>query len=68
MTIVPMATTVAGDDPDKAANSISKNACYRKPSEKCPTTAIEKRIILLATPPVDMNEDARIKNGMANSV
>ena len=69
ITIVPIATTVAGDDPDKAANSMqAKTPAIASPPGKCPTTAIEKRIILLATPTVDMNDDARIKNGIANSV
>ena len=60
---------MAGDDPDKAANSIhAKTPAIASPPGKCPTIAMEKRIILFATPPVDINDDARIKNGIANRV
>ena len=69
MTIVPMATTVAGEEPDKAANSIQANTpAIANPPGKCPTMAIENLIILCATPPVDMKDDARIKNGIASRV
>ena len=39
-----------------------------KPPRKWPTMAIEKRMIRLATPPVDIKLEARIKNGIANKV
>ena len=69
MTIDPMATTVAGEDPDKAAKSIqAKTPAIASPPGKCPTSAMENRMIRCATPPVDMNDDANMKNGIANSV
>ena len=69
MTMVPIATTVAGEDPDKAANNMqAKTPAIAKPPGKCPTQAIENRMMRCATPPVVMKEDARIKNGMASSV
>ena len=69
MTMEPMATTVAGDDPERAANIIQANTpAMAKPPEKWPTIAIEKRIILLATPPVDIKVEARMKNGIASNV
>ena len=69
ITIEPMATTVAGDDPERAANIMQANTpAIAKPPEKCPTIAIEKRMILLATPPVDIKVEARIKNGIASNV
>jgi hypothetical protein len=65
----PIATTVAGDEPDKAANNIqAKTPAIAKPPGKWPTIAIENLIIRFATPPVDMKEDAKIKNGMASRV
>ncbi len=69
ITTEPIATTVAGEDPDKAANSIQATTpAIAIPPCKCPTNAMENRMIRVATPPVDMNEDARIKNGIASSV
>ena len=65
----PMATTVAGDEPLKAAKSIqAKTPAIARPPGKCPTNAMENRMIRRATPPVDMNDDARIKNGIASKV
>ena len=67
--MVPIATTVAGYDPDKAAKSMqAKTPAMARPPGKCPTIAIENLIIRFATPPVDMNDDAKIKNGMASRV
>ena len=67
--IVPMATTVAGEEPDKAANSMqAKTEDMARPPRKCPTAAIAKRINRFATPPVDIYAEARIKNGMASNV
>ena len=64
-----MATTVAGDDPDKAANSIQANTpAIANPPGKCPTQAIENRMIRRATPPVVMKDEARMKNGIASRV
>ena len=69
ITIDPTATTVAGDDPDRAANNIqAKTPAIAKPPRTCPMIAIANSMIRRATPPVDINEDARIKNGIANSV
>ena len=69
MTIEPMATTVAGDEPESAAKSMqAKTPAIARPPWKWPTSAIEKRMIRFATPPVDMKLDARMKNGIASSV
>ena len=69
ITMVPMATTVAGDEPDSAAKIIqAKTPEIANPPRKCPTQAIEKRMIRFATPPVDMKLEARMKNGIASSV
>jgi len=69
MTIEPIATTVAGDDPDSAANSMQANTpAMARPPRRWPTTAIAKRMMRLATPPVDMKAEDRTKNGMASSV
>ena len=64
-----MATTVAGLDPDSAANIMqAKTPAIARPPGKCPTMAMEKRMIRWATPPVDMKIEARIKNGIASNV
>src|SRR6056297_3524948 len=64
-----MATTVAGEDPESAAKSIqAKTPAMAKPPGRWPTQAIEKRMILWATPPVVMKLDARIKKGIAKRV
>ena len=69
MTMVPMATTVAGDDPESAAKSMqAKTPAIARPPRKWPTQAMAKRMIRCATPPVDMKADARMKNGIASSV
>ena len=68
-TIVPIATTVAGEDPDRAAKSMqAKTPAMARPPGKCPTQATENRMIRRATPPVVMKADARMKNGIASSV
>ena len=65
----PIATTVAGLEPDTAANNIHANTdAIAKPPRKWPTAAIANRTIRLATPPVDMRLPANTKNGMAMSV
>ncbi|CSA16783.1 Uncharacterised protein [Vibrio cholerae] len=69
ITILPMATTVAGDEPESAANIMhATTEAIAKPPRNQPTIAIAKRMIRLATPPVDINVEARIKNGIANKV
>ena len=69
ITIEPMATTVAGDDPETAANSMHAiTEAIARPPLKWPTQATAKRIRRLATPPVDRNAEDRMKNGMARSV
>ena len=67
--MVPMATTVAGDEPLSAAKIMQASTpAIARPHRKCPTSAIENRMIRWATPPVDMKDDARMKNGIARSV
>jgi hypothetical protein len=39
-----------------------------RPPRKWPTVAIAKRMMRLATPPVDMKAEARMKKGMASRV
>ena len=69
MAIVPTAITVAGDDPERAANIMqAKTDAIASPPRMCPTTEMEKRIIRRATPPVAINVDARMKKGIARSV
>ncbi len=69
MAMVPIATTVAGDEPDSAANSMQASTdAIASPPRKCPTAAMAKRMMRRATPPVDMNDEARMKNGIASSV
>ena len=69
MTMVPMATTVAGEEPDSAANIMQANTdAIARPPLKWPTTAMAKRMMRRATPPVDMKVDARMKNGIASRV
>ena len=65
----PIATTVAGDEPDRAANIIQANTpAMAKPPWKWPTQAMEKRMIRWATPPVDIKLEAKIKKGIASKV
>ena len=69
ITMDPMATTVAGDEPESAANSMqAKTPAIASPPGKWPTQAMAKRMIRRATPPVDMKDEARMKKGMARSV
>src|SRR6056297_4042783 len=69
ITIVPMATTVAGDEPDSAAKSMQANTpAIASPPCRCPTQAMEKRMMRCATPPVVMKLEARTKNGIASRV
>ena len=46
----------------------ARTEAIARPPLKCPTDAIAKRIRRLATPPVDIKLEARIKNGIANNV
>ena len=51
-----MATTVAGEDPDKAANNMqAKTPAIASPPRKDPTVATENRMMRAATPPVTGN-------------
>ena len=69
ITMEPIATTVAGEEPDNAANIIhAKTPAIANPPGTCPTRATEKRMMRRATPPVDIKLDAKIKNGMASRV
>ena len=69
MTILPMAATVAGEDPDTAANNMhAKTDAMAMPPLICPTQSMAKRISLLATPPVERNVADKIKKGIASSV
>ena len=65
----PMATTVAGEEPESAANIMQASTpAIASPPCKCPTQAMAKRMIRFATPPVDMKVEARMKKGIARSV
>ena len=56
ITIEPMATTVAGDEPETAANSMQASTeAIARPPRRWPTVAMAKRISRLATPPVVRN-------------
>src|SRR5574343_1948567 len=64
--MAPMATTVAGDEPDTAANSAQASTPARpRPPYQCPTIAVAKLIIRLATSPWVRKLPARMKNGIA---
>ncbi len=64
--IEPMATTVAGEEPDTAANSAQANTAARpRPPDQCPTIDVAKRIMRRATPPCVRKLPARMKNGIA---
>ena len=61
--------STSGISDDSAANSIqAKTPAMASPPGKCPTSAMEKRMMRRATPPVDMKLEARMKKGMAKSV
>ena len=70
MTIEPMATTVAGDEPETAANSMQASTeAIARPPRRWPTQAMAKRIM----PPRHAaggqeRAEARMKNGIASSV
>ncbi len=66
--IEPTATTVAGDEPETAANSAqaSTDAIARPPRSR-PVSAIAKSMSRRATPPLVRNVPATMKNGTASS-
>ena len=69
ITIEPIATTVAGELPETAANSMQASTlAIASPPRRWPTQASAKRMIRLATPPVERNVEDRMKNGIASSV
>ena len=60
--MVPIATTVEGDEPDSAANSMQASTeAMASPPRSEPTVAMAKRMMRCATPPVDMKAAARMK-------
>src|SRR4051812_13490111 len=64
--IEPMATTVAGLDPDTAANKAHAMTPARpRPPCQWPTTLVAKLIMRRATPPCVRKLPARMKNGIA---
>jgi hypothetical protein len=64
--IDPIAITVAGDDPDTAANSAHAiTPASPRPPYQCPTMEVAKLIIRRATPPWVRKFPARMKNGIA---
>ena len=69
ITIEPIATTVAGEEPETAANSMQASTpAIAKPPRRWPTQAIAKRMMRRATPPVVRNTEDRMKNGIASRV
>ena len=69
ITIDPTAMTVAGEEPERAANIMqAKTDAIARPPGTCPTTAIANRMTRRATPPVAIKVDAKMKNGTANNV
>ena len=69
ITIEPMATTVAGLEPDTAANRVQAiTEAIARPPRMWPTAATAKRTMRLATPPVLIMAPARMKNGIESSV
>ena len=65
----PIATTVAGLDPETAAKRIQAMIpAIAKPPAIKPTRTLANRTMRLATPPVDRKLELKIKNGMAMSV
>ncbi len=69
MLMLPIAITVAGEDPDTAAKSIqAMTAEMGRPARMCPTQARVKSTRRLATPPVVIKVAERTKKGIARSV
>ncbi len=64
--IEPIAITVAGEDPDTAANSAQAiTPASPSPPYQCPTIEVAKLIMRRATPPWVRKLPARMKNGIA---
>ncbi len=64
--IAPIATTVAGDDPEIAANSAQAITPARpRPPYQCPIIEVANAIMRRATPPWVRKLPARMKNGIA---
>ena len=64
--IEPIAITVAGEDPDTAANSAQAiTPASPRPPYQCPTIEVAKLIMRRATPPWVRKLPARMKNGIA---
>ena len=69
MAMEPTAATVAGEEPDSAANSMhASTAPMARPPRIWPTQALAKSIRRRATPPVVMNAPDKRKNGIASRV
>src|SRR6202008_1610740 len=63
--IAPIAITAAGDDPETAANSAQAiTPASPRPPYQCPTMAVAKLIMRLATPPWVRKLQARMKKGI----
>ena len=64
--IEPIAITVAGEEPDTAANSAQAiTPASPRPPYQCPTIEVAKLIMRRATPPWVRKLPARMKNGIA---
>ena len=64
--IEPIAITVAGEEPDTAANSAQAiTPASPRPPYQCPTIEVAKLIMRRATPPWVRKFPARMKNGIA---
>ena len=64
--IAPIAITVAGEEPDTAANSAQAiTPASPRPPYQCPTIDVAKSIMRRATPPWVRKLPARMKNGIA---
>src|SRR3954466_7356317 len=64
--IEPIATTVAGDEPEIAAKNAQATTPARpRPPYQCPTIEVANAIIRRATPPWVRKLPAKIKNGIA---
>ena len=64
--IAPIATTVAGDDPEIAANSAQAiTPASPRPPYQCPISEVANAIMRRATPPWVRKFPARMKNGIA---
>nr|WP_044734808.1 hypothetical protein [Shewanella algae] len=69
ITMEPIAATVAGEEPETAANSIqAMTEAMAKPPRIWPTLSMAKSMIRLATPPVERKAEERIKKGIASKV